>query len=246
MKKTIALLLALCLVSALLPAAAEETSPVGTWYAVEVYKHQLNITMRLSDTSSYSGTLTVNEDGTFILSETEDGETHEQTGTWNLTGDGMLRFQLPKTGMETTYPSPFISISGNDSNIMFSRSRPGPLTQPVLEITEEFVNMFYGTWTPRYVLANGMRMDASALGVEGMQFTIDDGTFTAAILNDGVVAASQTYTCSCQGGGLTVNQTDSNGNLVSQIMIQFLQDAAITIPDIIPDVTLVCYKKTEE
>ena len=246
MKKTVICLLLLCLACLLLPAAtAEETSPVGIWYAFQVYQTQTNITMTLSDASSYSGTLTVNEDGTFLLSETEDGETHDQTGTWKLTGEGTLRFELPGIGMETTYPCPFISISGNNSNIMFSRSKPGPLTEPVLEMKEEFAHMFNGTWTPRYILVNGMKADVSAVGLENTQFTIDSGTFTASVLSDGAEVSSRAYSCAFQGNGLSVNLTDDNGNLVSQISVSFLRDGSITIPGIISGVTLLCYKKAE-
>lgn len=246
MKKTFICLLILCLAGLLLPAAtAEETSPVGTWYAFDVYQYQTQVRMTLSDTSSYSGTLTVNEDGTFLLSETEDGETHDQTGTWKLTGDGMLRFELPGIGMETTYPSPFISISGNNTSIGFSRNKPGPLTEPVLELTEEFAYMFDGTWIPRYLLAEGMKMDASVLGFENTLYTIGNGTFTASVLSGGAEIPAKTYTCTFQGNGLSVNVTDNDGNLVSQINISLLQDASITIPGIIQGVTLLCYKKAE-
>ena len=88
-------------------------------------------------------------------------------------------------------------------------------------------------------------MDVSVLGLENTQYTIGNGTFTACVLSGGAEVSSRTYTCTFRGNGLSVNVTDNDGNLVSQINISFLQDASITIPGIIPGVTLLCYKKAE-
>ena len=246
MKKAIAILLVICAAAFLLPAAAEEPSPVGTWYANRVFRPQMNTTLILSDEASYSGTLTIKEDGTFLLSETEDGETHDQNGAWKLTGDGTLRLELPGTGMETTFPAPFISISGSDSNIMFSRSEPGPLTAPVLEITEEYAHFFNGTWAAEYALTKGMKTDLATIGIDSARFDIQDGAVTVAVALGGLEPVSMTFSCSVQDGALFLNMTDSDGNFISQIRIDFHEDGTITVPDLVPAVAFLCEKQAEQ
>ena len=72
MKKALTLMLALCLLLSSMPVFAEETV-TGTWYLVVV--------------GLTAGSFELNEDGTFVLATSAEGEAMNREGTWTQEGN---------------------------------------------------------------------------------------------------------------------------------------------------------------
>ena len=143
MNKLFSVILALALCFLLLSAAAEEASPVGTWYVVRA--ESSGFEMKIVDPEAF--TLTISEDASFALA----AEGMNITGTWTYgdstnvlsmdmgEGEAQQNFQVRLEGDEL--------IMDADNVFVFSRTPAEPITLSSA-VQAGSIEDFNGTWKP--------------------------------------------------------------------------------------------------
>jgi len=186
MKKLISVLLALCLVCALLPVLAEE-SVAGTWYLFRGEANGVTFDISsLTNTFGLSMTLELKEDGTFVSTEVANGETTVNDGTWSFDGSqvglsfsGVTQYLNVKDGE--------IVLDAGGATLYLSREVPSD--EPVsfgTPVKAESISAFNGDWTISKVSILGIVASAEDVQMDSAvaRIVVLDGVITEYATND--------------------------------------------------------------
>ncbi len=190
MKKWISALLALCLACMMLPAPAEEVSPVGTWYLVRGEKDGAFF----HSSGDMSMVMTLNEDGTCSIQNNMYGIELEYTGTWESADGAVTVTDNEGTPMKLSFAGEELTLDMEGTRMYFSRTAPKEPNGSVAErIPAEAAEQFNGTWKISRVLMMGTVTSAENAGMEqvaGME--ILDGHITEIGWVDGEPVKAET------------------------------------------------------
>ena len=198
MKKLISLFLCLTLCCLLIPAVAEDASPVGTWYMTRAEKDDLEIKV----TDNEGITLVMNEDNTFTM--TIKGIGSASSGTWSF-ADGKLTVTVDGESTELALNDGELLYEMEGASIYLSQTPAEPFALSPAAPAES-ADAFNGDWTPYAEVAYGMYgvlppdtvNEAGSLKIQGGKITVLYGTTEAAAydteLKDGsLYAEDNTY-----------------------------------------------------
>ena len=198
MKKLVSLILCLALCCLLIPAVAEDASPVGTWYMTRAEKDGIEIKV----TDNEGITLVVNEDKTFTM--TVKGLGDPASGTWTF-ADGKLTMTVDGESTEFTLNNGELLYDMEGTSVYLSQTPAEPFALSPAAPAES-VDAFDGDWTPYAEVAYGMygvlppdSVDsAGSLKIEGGKITVLYGTTEAGaydtVFQDGsLYAEDNTY-----------------------------------------------------
>ncbi len=174
MKKFVALLLALMMACAMLPAMAEAAEIPGTWYLIEITAEGITLDPTMFGVSM---TFDLKEDGTFDATIVQ-GEGEDPTngaGTWE-NKDGNVDFTIEGQTITLAYADG--KLSGEFTGmggITLSKEAPVAAALPVA-VPAESEEAFFGTWE-----ISAMNMAGVYLPFEMLSALLGDTTVTFAI-----------------------------------------------------------------
>ena len=212
MSKILSVVLALCLMLALVPAVAETADVTGSWYT-EMYGMPME--------------LLLNEDGTASMAGSE--------GTWESTDTGVTVTMNGDT-VTGTFADGVLTLGDEDETVEFTREAPAAveLAEPK---TDAALEDFNGTYAIAYVnlLDNIVSAEKAAeLGMPAMpDITIENGAVTL-----GEIADSENDLISLMTMFMAQNAELQDGKLVATastemqaagLNITLLQDGMISV-----------------
>lgn len=158
MKKLIALLLALMLLSC--AALAETESAAGTWY---LWYMTTDGTQLLAANAGAGMTLTLKDDGTVTSLSTAADNVTPAEGAWTQDGE---KLSIIIGGKERTgvFDGALITLDGPTQLTFGPRAVVTSRYAPAASNTDATADDFQGLWVCRYVMFNGQMVSVSALG----------------------------------------------------------------------------------
>ena len=218
MKKLISLFLALILCCALIPAGAEDVSLTGTWYMAGATAEGTEI--QVVDPEAI--TLTINEDGTFLLTASSYGASQE--GTWTVADSVLsLKAQDQTTDLQISGDSLEINMGTTVVSLSRTPAEAAPFPAPVVA---ESADAFNGIWIPCAQVTSGMyaKMPEEAIAQYG-KISIDDGKVS--VLYDsgsGEYVTAITYETAFADGILT---GEDSSTIPTRMSLFFLEDGSL-------------------
>ena len=163
MKKVFSMLLALCLACVLLPAQAEELSPVCTWYLVRGEKNGVVV----ETAGMINMVLTIHEDGSCLTKITMYGTEMEDQGTWTAADGGILITDSTGIPQMLSFAGEELTMDMDGTLMYFSHTEPeAPDTTVAEKVPAEAVEQFNGSWRISRVMAMGVVTSAENMGMD--------------------------------------------------------------------------------
>lgn len=179
MKKILFVLFLSLLIAASVIAA--DTDYSGTWY-MHYFSTDGEDMISVSDLGMYSE-MTLNEDGTVVMSITNGDEENSAEGTWKAETDGISATIDGGTQTGVLQDGFLLFDTGDDGMLIFGREEPEPAFELADPDEEAKAEDYEGTWLAYKV---GMEevgyfdwdMVAPELGVDTNEIEIKDGVMT--------------------------------------------------------------------
>ena len=179
MKKIIFVLFLSLLIAA--SAIAADTDYSGTWY-MHYFSTDGEDMISVSDLGMYSE-MTLNEDGTVVMSITNGDEENSAEGTWKAEAEGISATIDGGTQTGVLQDGFLLFDTGDDGMLIFGREEPEPAFELADPDEEAKAEDYEGTWLAYKV---GMEevgyfdwdMVAPELGVDTNEIVIEDGVMT--------------------------------------------------------------------
>ena len=218
MKKLISLFLALILCCALVPAGAEDVSVTGTWYMAEAKAEGVEI--QVIDPEAI--TLTINEDGTFLLTAATYGASQE--GTWTV-ADSVLSLKAQDQTTDLQISGDSLDINMGTTVVSLSRTPAEAVSFPA-PVAAESADAFNGIWIPCAQVTSGMyaKMSEESIAQYG-KISIEDGKVS--VLYDsgsGEYVTAVTYETTFADGTLT---GEDSSTIPTRMSLFLLEDGSL-------------------
>ena len=224
MKRIIAFFLILSLCAALIPAVAEDSSLVGTWYVTAAKID--NMEVQVIDPEVI--TLTLNEDGTFVRAIASLGLS--DAGTWSST-ESVLSLTSDNQTTEVRIVGDTLDYVVDTDTYTLSRTPAEPVSLPAA-VAAESMDAFNGTWTPYAAITSGLYMilDDENVAVFG-RIQIENGSISFLFdSGNGEYAADGPYEGTFADGILTMHD---NSALPTTNTFALMEDGSLNITTII-------------
>ena len=206
MRKMLSLVLALFIACLLLPAAAESSSFVGTWYLVRAEASGMTMGPETFASVGLDMTLELREDGTFTSYEAAMGQTQELSGSWEYDGTNIVL--KPDNAITSTVSvvGDELMIEASGAKMYLSRSKAESSSSVPAVIPADSAEQFNGEYVLDHISIMGINMGVEDMFGEGasMTVTIENGT--------GTITASQG---SSSKRTITLNSEFVDGTLVT-------------------------------
>lgn len=222
MKKSLFLLLILCLAFAL-AAAHADVSPAGTWYFIRMRTVQgAEVTITGTGTQVI---IDLNEDGSAVLTSVQGGVSLSDSGSWTAEGETVTVTVSGQSMILTSRDGELVRDTGNGS-LFFSREEPSAGVPQVSAVRAESAEAFNGSWAMFRVVKDGMIADQGTIGTDAVPVVdIGDGKLIETAADESGQIFQYVYECDFADGMLTAVLTDENGTLV--IEYSLLEDGTL-------------------
>ena len=255
MKKTLSLVLALCLACMLIPAMAEE-EVTGTWYLKTMAMGEQ--VMNVAD-MGMTGTMIMNEDGTVAIEMY--GETTQ--GTWK-NEDGKLVITVDGTDQDVVIEDGILTMKDGTTGVAmtYSKEAAAPAYTPAEPKADAALEDYTGKWGVAYIGMAGMLLDvnsfvnmmATAMGGDSVDVDVTaqmsaDIEGTSIIIGRGT-DSEQTLEGTFADGKLTVAAPEGTEAAGATLEIVLLEDGVLhmstTVGEQTQDVYFVKVEAAEE
>lgn len=227
MRKTIAVILAILQIAILLSAASANETAAGMWYLRTLITDGYEIDVA---TLGVEGSLSLNDDGTAILSQSE--KVYE--GTWR-TESGRIIITMGNSDAEAIIDGGRLVLSGGDSTVMkFDREKPGEqsLAEPNPDAQPADFN---GEWT---CISLVMKKDQTIIVIPIAVATEQGINIPNIVMENGnmkflgedvssVPGAQPEYAMRFEGGKYTNLEENADSEISSYAELHILQDGTL-------------------
>ena len=233
MKKMMALVLGALLAALLLTAVAEADVPTGEWYLVEAVTSGMHMNPA---ELGMSVTLFLNEDGSAKVTSVYEGEEpEEESGTWTQEGN-VVTVTTESGPVELTLADGRLSMTIEVGEMIYAQEKPAAaeLPQPVAAESEE---QFFGVWTPRELISQGVHVDLADAGIVEGQWRVEAGKMTETS-GAGDAATVTEYTTEFVDGVLKLTPVDDPELELPPLTLNDDGSISVTVTEDDTDLTL--------
>lgn len=167
MKKLLAVVLALTLSCLAFSALAEETI-LGEWYLTKLTMGEVEIDPTMMGMAI---AMTVREDGTGVLSTTQEGQEQTKELTWE-NRDGQIVMTVDSDEIPVVLEDGLLKLQSAEGGMIMSREAPAAAAAPT-PVAAESADVFLGAWRVSKIDMDGQLMPVDILTTLGLEISCD-------------------------------------------------------------------------
>ena len=210
MKKLISIVLILCMACMMIPAVAEESSLLGTWYLKEAVSGEMTLDVSMLGMNM---SIELKEDGTAVVVTAYGEESASKEGTWAQDGDAVTVTVDGQPG-QLAYADGTLVMEQEGGKMIFTQEVPEAATPTTTLIDAESEEAFFGTWELSSMEIMGQVVPVSLLSGFGIEMTasmtIEAGKAILAFSFNGEAKEAEIPTVFAEGKlALSAEETES-------------------------------------